>query len=183
MKRIAEFKFLILVFVVLELLALFLFNQVKEEKRNIYLQSRIAQFEKEYETVIDSYALVSQTLFDEVINKKEIIDIFKQARTPDLAKQAEVREKLFEKLNPTYERLKQKNLRQLHFHLPDATSFLRFHRPGKYGDNLHDIRYSLVKANTQKVNVTGFEEGRIYNGFRYVFPLFDGQTHIPGTPG
>ena len=97
MKRIAEFKFLILVFVVLELLALFLFNQVKEEKRNIYLQSRIAQFEKEYETVIDSYALVSQTLFDEVINKKEIIDIFKQARTPDLAKQVASHDK---KLGP-----------------------------------------------------------------------------------
>ncbi len=178
MRILNGMKPLLLLFVVLEVGALFLFYQIKEEKRNIYLQSQIEQFQKEYDTIIETYYLVSRTLFDEVINKPEIIKIFKDAGRADLRQQSVLRERLFQKLEPTYRRLKQKNLKQLHFHLPDTTSFLRFHRPGKYGDNLRNVRYSLVKTNRDKIPVTGFEEGRIYNGFRYVFPLFDGTTHI-----
>ena len=178
MKLLHDFKLPLLFFIIVEAVVLFLFYQIKEEKRNIYLQSQVSQFQKEYDTIIESYYLVSRTLFDEVINTKEVIDIFKNANKSDEAGQSVLREKLFKKLEPTYNRLKQKNLKQLHFHLPDTTSFLRFHRPGKYGDNLQKIRFSLVKANTEKIPVTGFEEGRIYNGFRYVFPLFDGNTHI-----
>lgn len=178
MKRVADFKLLILLFIIVEAAMLFLFYQTKEDKRNIYLENQTQQFQKEYDTIIESYYLVSRTLFDEVINTKKVIDIFKGAHSADTAQRADIRDRLLRKLEPTYSRLKEKNLKQLHFHLPDTTSFLRFHRPGKYGDNLQSVRHSLVKANTEKIPVTGFEEGRIYNGFRYVFPLFDGETHI-----
>jgi diguanylate cyclase (GGDEF)-like protein len=66
------------------------------------------------------------------------------------------------------------DLRQLHFHLKDNESFLRFHRPGKYGDNLTGIRSTVEWVNENHSALSGFEEGRIYNGFRYVFPL---ETH------
>ena len=60
---------------------------------------------------------------------------------------------------------------QLHFHLPGAVSFLRFHRPAMFGDSLWSVREGLRLAQTRQVPVSGFEEGRVVNGFRHVFPL------------
>ena len=74
--------------------------------------------------------------------------------------------------------MKSYDIRQFHFHLPNYHSFLRFHKPDKFGDNLKGIRYSVVKANSLKTEVHGFEEGRVYNGFRNVFPIIYNQKHL-----
>ena len=49
---------------------------------------------------------------------------------------------------------------------------MRFHRPEKFGDNLAKIRKTVEWVNTNQSSITGFEEGRIFHGFRNVFPLF-----------
>lgn len=59
----------------------------------------------------------------------------------------------------------------MHFHLPNTESFLRYHSPDKYGDLLSEVRESVRSVNKNRVKVIGFEEGRIFNGFRYVYPL------------
>jgi hypothetical protein len=38
-------------------------------------------------------------------------------------------------------------LKQLHFHTTDNKSFLRFHRPDKYGDDLTGIRHTVEYVN------------------------------------
>ena len=77
-----------------------------------------------------------------------------------------------------YENMDTFKLRQLHFHLKNNESFLRFHRPEKYGDNLSKIRATVSYVNQYKKKVTGFEEGRIYNGYRFVYPLFYNQEYL-----
>jgi diguanylate cyclase (GGDEF)-like protein len=57
-------------------------------------------------------------------------------------------------------------------------AFLRFHKPKKYGDNLLDIRYSVKEVNRLKKPMYGFEEGRIYNGFRNVYPISYKNEHL-----
>jgi signal transduction histidine kinase len=160
--------------------ALFGLQRQREEE---FFQQKLIQYEQAYQVSLDAYGLVAQTLHDEIINRPDVIGIFQQADTATPAEQAVLRAQLLEKLNPTYENLKALNLKQLHFHLPDSTSFLRFHRPEKFGDPLIDIRYSVKLANTALTPVQGFEEGRIYNGFRYVFPLFanDGSRRHIGS--
>lgn len=64
-------------------------------------------------------------------------------------------------------------VRQLHFHFgPGSTSFLRVHKPEKYGDNMDDVRHTIAYANKEFKPVTGFETGRVYSGLRSVIPLF-----------
>ncbi len=64
------------------------------------------------------------------------------------------------------------NARQLHFHLgPGATSFLRVHKPTKFGDSLDDVRFTVVDTNIEKTPRTGFETGRVYSGLRGVIPV------------
>lgn len=78
-----------------------------------------------------------------------------------------------------YKRLEESvGIKQLHFHLPNNDSFLRMHRVDRFGDNLTSVRESIRLANQQLKFTQGFEEGRIFNGFRYVFPLFYEANHI-----
>ncbi len=69
-------------------------------------------------------------------------------------------------------------LRQLHFHLPSGISFLRVHEPEKFGDDLTEIRHSIVAVNTQQIITSGFESGRVYAGIRGVVPVYaeDNET-------
>lgn len=71
---------------------------------------------------------------------------------------------------------------QIHFFLPEgATSFLRMHKPGSFGDDLHHVRFSIVDANSTKSKKMGFEVGRVEAGIRGVVPFFyteDGKEPV-----
>ncbi len=67
-------------------------------------------------------------------------------------------------------------LRQLQFHLPPATSYLRVHKPEKYGDNLSGFRQTVVNTNQQQKTVSGIEKGVAGLGIRGVVPvIIEGQ--------
>lgn len=131
-----------------------------------------------FRATVNGYSKIAEILYEEIVNTPEIIKIFAPAHNASKEEQDIIRKKLYAALSPTYQRLTHINLRQLHFQLPDNTSFLRFHSPSKFGDDLTNIRYSIATVNKTKRRVQGFEEGRIFNGFRYVFPLFEQETHI-----
>ena len=86
---------------------------------------------------------------------------------------ATVRKDLLDKVGPSWlEVQKDFQLRQLHFHLgPGSTSFLRVHRPDKFGDNMDDVRFTVVDTNAKQSSHTGFETGRVYSGLRAVIPV------------
>jgi PAS domain S-box-containing protein len=85
-----------------------------------------------------------------------------------------IRKQLYEKLLDIHVSLVNHfDFRQLHFHLgPGSTSFLRVHEPSKFGDNMDNVRHTIVEANRLRKPVTGFETGRIYSGIRGVVPVF-----------
>ncbi len=69
------------------------------------------------------------------------------------------------KLKPDY------NIAQFQFHLPPAISFLRLHKPQKYGDDLSGFRNTVVTANKTNQVVAGIEVGRGGPGLRVVYPI------------
>ncbi len=70
------------------------------------------------------------------------------------------------------------DFRQFQFVFPDSTSFLRVHSPARYGDDLYGARYSIRTINEYERIEKGFEEGRTFNGYRYVYPLTYNDQHI-----
>ena len=60
-------------------------------------------------------------------------------------KAARVRNKLYDLVAPRWQSAMQiMGARQLHFHLgPGSLSFLRVHRPEKYGDRMDDVRHII----------------------------------------
>lgn len=147
------------------------------EVRN-QLDSRLQQEAVAYRSVVRGLGQVARTLFDETINKPEVTALVKEVIESRGDQRDIARGLLFRELYPSYLRLKARGVRQLHFHTPDGLSMLRFHSPLKYGDSLFEVRESVRLANTELVPVEGFEAGKLFHGFRFVFPLFHEGQHI-----
>jgi methyl-accepting chemotaxis protein len=78
----------------------------------------------------------------------------------------------FESLNETY------GVAQFQFHTPPATSFLRLHRPERFGDDLSEFRNTVIRTNAEQERVAGLEVGRGGPGTRVVFPISYRGEHV-----
>lgn len=91
------------------------------------------------------------------------------------------REALATMLVPSFKILKKNKeyaARQFQFHLPPATSFLRVHKPKKFGDDLSSFRKTVVQTNSTKESVRGLEKGVAGLGVRGMVPVFNGTQHV-----
>mgnify|MGYP001809876937 CR=1 FL=1 len=81
---------------------------------------------------------------------------------------------LQDQLLPAYKILAQDyGIVQFQFHTPPATSFLRLHKPEKYGDDLSGFRHSVVATNTRLKPQRGLEVGVADLGARGMVPVFE----------
>ena len=145
------------------------FEQLQAEKNLINVT---------YNTVIEAFRVHSEILYKNTIDTKNIKSLLSPIYDVSLEKQNEIRSKLYSELLEVYNNIESFQLKQLHFHLKDNQSFLRFHRPNKYGDDLTNIRETVTFVNKYKKAVHGFEEGRIFNGYRFVYPLNYNDKYI-----
>ena len=65
----------------------------------------------------------------------------------------------------------QYGLDQFQFHKAPATSFLRVHKPEKFGDDLTAIRNTIIETNTRRTPVRGVESGVAGLGIRGLVPI------------
>lgn len=121
-------------------------------------------------------------------NKPRVQQLFYQGKIavltegggPGLDQAALYRQKLYDEVSPEWNKAISKlNARQLHFHLgPGSLSFLRVHKPGKFGDRMDNLRHIIIDSNRHQDIRRGFETGRVYSGLRGVVPVFafDAET-------
>jgi len=88
------------------------------------------------------------------------------------------RQGLWKLLEGAWRELENQGYAQGQFHLPPATSFLRLHKPQKYGDDLSGFRKTVLACNAEKKEISGLEEGRAGFGFRYVVPVYYQGRHV-----
>jgi methyl-accepting chemotaxis protein len=80
---------------------------------------------------------------------------------------------------PAFTRLKESyGVRQFQFHTPEAHSFFRVHKPGKFGDDLSSFRNTVVETNRTKKPVQGIELGVAGLGIRGVVPVSYEGRHL-----
>lgn len=129
---------------------------VDEEQKisaNIYTNT-FKQITKHYDSIANNILL-----------NKDIINAFEQGD----------RKKLYTLTKPIYEELIAENpyLYIMHFHTKDSKSFLRLHKPDKYGDDLSSFRHIINNVNDQKIKQTGLEVGRYGISYRAALPVFN----------
>ncbi|MFW6322778.1 MAG: diguanylate cyclase domain-containing protein [Guyparkeria sp.] len=141
----------------------------------------LGHLEMEYELIQTYQGNLARQVVDDNFRTPEVLSLMaRAAETEDPEERADLREQLYLELLPVYERMKANGFCQLHFHLPEAVSFLRFHRPDMHGDSLWEVREGLRLAQSTRTTVSGFEEGRVVNGFRHIFPL-ESEGRFVGT--
>lgn len=93
------------------------------------------------------------------------------------------RNELYNHLAPVYEELKKNyNISQFHFHIPPGISFLRFHKPDKYGDKVESYRKTVSLALEQGESSSCLEKGATGFGIRGVSPVYN-NGEIVGSIG
>ena len=157
---------------------IFYINQIKIDKERTYFTKSISTLDIAYRASMEKYKLLAQNIFEEKINQKKVLELFYKGTITKGNQQNLYRGMLYKELYPLYKKLKSLNIIQLHFHLKDGESFLRFNKPSKSGDKLFGSRESIKIANSKKVHVDGFETGRVISGFRNVFPISYKNQHI-----
>ena len=70
------------------------------------------------------------------------------------------------------------DIRQMQFHTPPATSFLRVHKPEKFGDDLSAFRPSVIEVNKLQKPIAALESGVAGIGIRGLSPVFVGKQHV-----
>lgn len=92
---------------------------------------------------------------------------------------AKDREALTDLLLPGYKQLYDNyGVRQFQFHTPPAYSFLRLHKPEKFGDDLASFRHTVVSTNQTQKPTRGLESGVAGLGARGMVPVFIQGKHI-----
>ncbi|MDK9723972.1 MAG: ATP-binding protein [Sterolibacteriaceae bacterium MAG5] len=143
-----------------------------------YLEQYSLVAETAYRSSLNMYGLAMDTLYTEAIDRPAVLQLFAAGAAATGPARDEARAALLALLTSTYAAMQRRDVRQLHFHLPDGTSFLRFHQVDKFGDPLFEARPSVRLANTEKRVVRGFETGKVVAGFRYVYPLGLAGRHV-----
>jgi len=129
------------------------------------LSDGLKHLEHEYLSVVNGYRRLATYGFNRVTQTGELAGQVGLALDAGPGKERNrIRGQILAMLSPDYQDLTALHFRQVHIHFPDSVSFLRVHRPDRYGDSLAGIRYTVDDCNREKRFVEGFEEGRAFNG-------------------
>ncbi len=152
-------------------IALFYVDRQYRSKYDDYVRYRNRTLDNAIDGVVRAYESFSNFIFASAIDNDRIKAHLFVANYGDEEERAKIRRQLAAELREIHELITKHNFRQFHFQLANGDSFYRFHNPGKFGDNLLIVRKSMRVANLEHRYVTGFEEGRIFSGYRFVYPL------------
>ncbi len=158
--------------------ALIVVHQIYKNRMVEYKQNNYEEFEFQVNSFLESHQNFSEYLYSTLIDQEYVLDTIYTAYYVDEKEQAILREDLANYLQDDYDLIMAYDFTQLHFHFKDNTSFLRMHMQEKFGDNLTVDRYSVWLTNETYSVSTGFEEGKILNGYRFVYPLSYKNQHI-----
>ncbi len=163
-----------IIFILSIVVGVILFIEFSYKKQEIY-NERINDLSLQYEDKIIANKRMVEVLFDDVLNDLEVQMLISDANDGKNIKQN--REQLYKMFHLKYNYLKSKGILQFHFHLANGDSFLRFHKLNKYGDNLL-FRDTIKKVTETKKKTYGFEVGKYFEGFRYVYPIFFNNRYV-----
>ncbi|MGO2090100.1 MAG: methyl-accepting chemotaxis protein [Oceanisphaera sp.] len=118
--------------------------------------------------------LESQTFFAEAMSRIVAEQPSVQAKLA-----AQDRQGLVEQFQPVFTQLQQHyGVAQFQFHTAPATSFLRLHKLEKYGDDLSQLRPTIVATNRNQSPVRGLDGGVAGIGIRGLSPMHYQGKHL-----
>jgi len=174
--RLKAFYFIVIL-IISVIIGIYLQKTYQKDLSNLGINTT-ASIEKIYKTSFNTYKFSAQKEYYNLLQDKKALELLKQFKTASNNEKKVLRGKLYRYYAKHYRYLKTVGVRQFHFHTHKGESLLRFHKPYANGDPLINIRDSIKVVNTEFKNVFGFEGGKIYPGFRYMFPITYQEEHL-----
>ena len=144
-----------------------------------YLDEKQEDLDNYYNNKLFSLQDYSRVFLDAILQNKKVLSSFeKLSEHPSESVKNQIRQELFHELEDYYGYMKSKGVFHLHFHLPDGTSLLRMYEPQKYGDYLLGFRSSIKQVIDLHKPVLGYEIGKYFDGFRYVYPIMQQGKYL-----
>ena len=173
-------RFLLAFFVVLSFaLILYKYMEISKESEIQNLADKSLESVKiANKAILDTYMVVARKDFFDIMQNKKALSILEKFKYAKKDEQNLLRGELYRLLYKEYEILKKQDIRQFHFQTYTGNSLLRFHLPHKNGDSLMNLRTSVRVANTEFKPMNGFEGGRAFPGYRYLFPIIYKNNHL-----
>ena len=168
-------------FIILNTIVFYLTESNKKQRIELSLDSNLKDLETHFNVLAKKMSDDMDAVYKRVSENEEIINILqKSIKETDKNNLSIYRKELYQIAQKHYRYMKIKGIYQLHFVLPDNTSFLRLHKPQNYGDNLDDIRDDYIKVHKSKKVFEGVTAGKTISSFRRVYPIFDKNKHYLG---
>jgi diguanylate cyclase (GGDEF)-like protein/PAS domain S-box-containing protein len=180
MKRTKNLLRYLLFFVVIQGITLSSLYLFKKQELDSFVTVRQMEIQGQYTLVTRAYQQRMKMAYER-LSAPAILTLMEKASLADDEERNRLRQDLYNLLSPMYQHLLRNYFRQMHFHFADGTSFLRMHQPQLFGDLLSDIRPSIILVNTTQKPVVGYEMGRHWQAYRYVFPLSSATGHHLGS--
>lgn len=156
---------------------LFLHDTMRQKQQSHFSEHQ-SILDTAYRASVRMFGLALENFCAYNIERAEILQLLETAVTSQGRQRDLARGRLYRQLYPLYRSIKADIPLKLQFYLPDGSSFLRFHKPDRYGDSLLDCQDAVRLASVEKRPVQGFETGKVRSGFRYVYPLTYRGRHL-----
>ena len=173
--------FFVLLFVIINGSVYFVSKINAQERIELELKDNLESLNTHYEILLHTHKSTAKALYIGTVENSKVIEILKEAQGATQERKTVLRDELQKQVNPLYERAKLKDVLQFQFVLPNNESFLRMHKPSKFGDDLTGIRADFKYTNETKKPVNVFTQGRTSHGFRNTFPIFDKNENYLGA--
>lgn len=144
------------------------------------LEDSLKELKTNYDITMQHNTRDAESINSLIVQNSRLIEKLSDALYANEEERSRVRREVYEMLLPQYKAMSLRGVLQFQFIMPDNRSFLRVHKPDKFGDDLSKVRFTIANTNKTHTATYGFEQGRTAHAFRYVFPLFSSDSHYIG---
>ena len=170
---------LIVLFTLFEAIGYFIAKDFRDMEIDGILDNSFNLNQILYRSILSSFESHANLIFDNIMEKQtEIENILYKVNNENIDK-TPFRKELFNLIDKKFIKYQNKySVQQIHFHLPDGTSFLQFDKSDNFGESLWNSRASLREIHSKHQIIRGFEEDKFFNGFRNIYPIFKNNLYV-----
>ena len=180
-----SFLSLVLAYIVIMASLLYVIEHDQEKRIDTVLDKHVAHLQTHYEVFLFNQSRLADLVYEQTVHDPQVTRILTAAYQAHLDKDAAalttLRAELQAILTERYGIYKSNGLLQYHFVFQDNQSFLRMHKPDKFGDDLTTTRRDFALVNQSQKIIRGFTSGRTTHAFRNTYPLYDAFKHPIGA--
>jgi PAS domain S-box-containing protein len=142
------------------------------------LDDKVRHLEIHYKSLLYHQKITADSAAKNIINNKKIIDILTKAQNASKHEKAILRKELYKNIKFRYNLLKKRGVIIIQFVFPNNKSFLRVHKPSKYGDDLSKVREDFIYTNKTKNISRSLVQGKVSHGFRNTYPIYNKEKYL-----